>query len=76
MPTARLSSKSQIVIPAAIRRRLGLRPGDLLEIEQEGSRVVLRKVERSMLDTLERIGGAIWRGYENELDRARTEWDD
>ncbi len=75
MPTARLSSKSQIVIPAAIRRRLGLSPGDLLEISQEGDRIVLRKVRRSALESLERVGGPLWRGYANELVRARDEWD-
>ncbi len=76
MPTARLSSKAQIVIPAAIRRRLGLRPGDLLEVDQEGDHIVLRKVRESSLDLLDRIGGAIWRGYSEELKRTRDEWDD
>ena len=40
MPLARLSSKSQIVLPAAIRRELGFHAGDLLEIAQEGDHVV------------------------------------
>ena len=30
MSTATLSSKSQVVLPAEVRRRLGLRPGDRL----------------------------------------------
>jgi len=76
VPTARLSSKSQIVIPAAIRRRLGLRPGDLLEVDQQDDHVVLRKVQESALDVLDRIGGPIWRGYSEELKRTRDEWDD
>ncbi len=75
MPVARLSSKSQIVIPAAIRRRLGLKAGDLLEIRQEGDSVVVRKAERSALDELERIGGDLWRGSVEALKREREEWD-
>ena len=75
MPTARLSSKSQIVIPAAIRRRLGLSPGDLLEIRQEGDHIVVRKVQRPALEALERLGGPLWQGYAEALDRARDEWD-
>ncbi len=75
MPVARLSSKSQIVIPAAIRRRLGLKAGDLLEIRQEGDSIVVRKAERSALDKLERIGGDLWRGSAEALKREREEWD-
>ena len=33
MPLSKLSSKSQIVIPAAIRKRLNIQPGDELEIK-------------------------------------------
>ena len=75
MATARLSSKSQIVIPAAIRRRLGLAPGDLLEIRQEGDRIVVQKIRSSALEALERLGGPIWRGSAEALERARDEWD-
>jgi len=75
MATARLSSKSQIVIPAAIRRRLGLSPGDLLEIRQEGDRIVVQKVRGSALAALERLSGPIWQGSAEALDRARDEWD-
>ena len=76
MPTARLSRKSQIVIPAAIRRRLGLQPGDLLELHQEGEHIVIRKAPRSALEELERVGGVLWRDYAEELKRAREEWED
>ncbi|HHI76641.1 MAG TPA: AbrB/MazE/SpoVT family DNA-binding domain-containing protein, partial [Gammaproteobacteria bacterium] len=36
MPTATLSSRSQLVLPAEIRRKLGIRPGDRVVIELEG----------------------------------------
>jgi len=37
----RLSTKGQVVLPGPVRRRLGLRAGDPLDVEVEGSRIVL-----------------------------------
>jgi AbrB family looped-hinge helix DNA binding protein len=37
----RLSTKGQIVLAGAIRRRLGLQPGDLLDARVQAGRVVL-----------------------------------
>jgi len=75
MALARLSSKSQIVLPAAIRRNLGLQAGDLLEIAQEGDHVVVRKAPGSFVDSLAACGSDLWRGYEGELEEARGQWD-
>ena len=36
----------RIVVPKDIRDRLGLRPGAEVEIEEQGSEVVLKQVER------------------------------
>jgi AbrB family looped-hinge helix DNA binding protein len=44
MTTTRLSTKSQIVIPISIRKRLDLKPGDTVEIDAEGERIIIRKV--------------------------------
>jgi AbrB family looped-hinge helix DNA binding protein len=41
----RISSKGQLVIPKAIRRALGLRPGTELHIELVGRKIVLEPVE-------------------------------
>jgi len=38
---AKLSTKGQIVLPVQIRRKLGLRTGDPLDIQVEGGRIVL-----------------------------------
>lgn len=35
----------QVTIPAEIRRALGIREGDLLEVRLEGERIVLEKAE-------------------------------
>ena len=43
MATATLSSKSQLVLPAEIRRKLGIHPGDRLVVELEGDHAVIRK---------------------------------
>ncbi|MEA1991614.1 MAG: AbrB/MazE/SpoVT family DNA-binding domain-containing protein, partial [Thermodesulfobacteriota bacterium] len=43
MPLAKLSSKSQIVLPAKIRRRLNIRPGDMLEITAKQGCVTIHK---------------------------------
>jgi AbrB family looped-hinge helix DNA binding protein len=38
---ATVSSKGQLVIPAAIREALGIEPGTRVAIRQEGSRLIL-----------------------------------
>lgn len=45
MPSVTVSDKGQVVIPAAIRHRLGIAPGSKLDFELEGDviRVRLRK---------------------------------
>jgi antitoxin PrlF len=75
MATATLSSRSQIVLPAEIRKRLGLRPGDRLTIEAEGDRAVIRKAPASNVKALEAFASPVWRGYADELQQARDEWD-
>ncbi len=50
----RISSKGQIVLPKAVRERLGWTEGTELVVEVEGDRVVLRRNERR--------GWRRWRG--------------
>lgn len=50
MATLVVSSKGQIVLPAAMRRRLGLGAGSTLEVLEEGDGVRLRVV-RSVPET-------------------------
>jgi AbrB family looped-hinge helix DNA binding protein len=38
----KLSTKGQIVLPTQLRARLGLQPGDNLDVEIEGDCIVLR----------------------------------
>lgn len=75
MPLAKLSSKAQIVLPAEIRSRLRLKPGDLLEITEEKKEIRIRKAPQSYVSALENCISEIWQGYEAELDKARDQWD-
>jgi AbrB family looped-hinge helix DNA binding protein len=38
-----LSSKGQIVLPSPIRRKLGLRPGDVLAASVEDGQIILKR---------------------------------
>jgi AbrB family looped-hinge helix DNA binding protein len=42
----RISTKGQVVLPAPIRRRLGLQAGDSLDVKAEGERIVLTPQKR------------------------------
>lgn len=37
----KISTKGQIVLPSSIRRKLGLQPGDPLDAELDGDRIIL-----------------------------------
>jgi antitoxin PrlF len=43
---SRLTAQGQISIPAAVRRKLGVGPGSTLEWEEDGEKVVVRRVGR------------------------------
>jgi AbrB family looped-hinge helix DNA binding protein len=43
---SRLTAQGQISVPAAVRRKLGLGPGSTLEWQEEGEKVVVRRVGR------------------------------
>ena len=43
---SRLTAQGQISVPAKVRQRLGIGPGSVLEWDDEGDRVVVRKAGR------------------------------
>jgi AbrB family looped-hinge helix DNA binding protein len=45
MPTVTVSDKGQVVIPAVIRRRLGLVPGSKLDFALEGDSIRIRPLK-------------------------------
>jgi AbrB family looped-hinge helix DNA binding protein len=42
--TSKLSPQAQVSVPATVRRKLGLGPGSVLSWEEDGERVVVRRV--------------------------------
>jgi len=42
----KISTKGQVVLPGPLRRRLGLQPGDPLDISVEGERIVLTRQKK------------------------------
>jgi AbrB family looped-hinge helix DNA binding protein len=43
---SKLTAQGQISVPANIRRRLGIGPGSVLEWDEEGEKIVVRRVGR------------------------------
>ncbi len=41
---SRLTAQGQISVPAEVRRRLGIGPGSVLEWQQQGSGILVRRV--------------------------------
>lgn len=41
---SKITSKTQTVIPKAVREKLGLKPGDFIRYRVEGKRVVIERV--------------------------------
>lgn len=75
MPIARLSSKSQIVIPSELRQKLGIQPGDELMLEAHDDRIVITRAPSSALVRLRALSGPMWKGASEQLQRDRDEWD-
>jgi AbrB family looped-hinge helix DNA binding protein len=38
----KISTKGQVVLPSRLREKLGLRPGDALDVRLEGNAIILR----------------------------------
>ncbi|HSU18016.1 AbrB/MazE/SpoVT family DNA-binding domain-containing protein [Longimicrobium sp.] len=75
MPIAQVSSKSQIVLPAELRRKLGIKPGDQVRIEVRGDEIVITPLTASAFERLKALGGPVWRGAAERIERDRDEWD-
>lgn len=76
MATATLSAKSQITLPAEIRKKLDIRAGDRLVIETDDDRVIIRKAPNSDVASLKKYASPVWKGYADQLQKTRDEWDE
>lgn len=53
----KMTEKGQITVPKQVRERLGLRPGDQLDVEEQEGRLVARKL--SPVDPIASVWGII-----------------
>lgn len=51
---SKLTAQGQISVPAAVRRRLGIGPGSVLEWQEEDEKVVVRRVGQHSSEDLHR----------------------
>jgi antitoxin PrlF len=56
---SKITAQGQISVPADVRRRLGVGPGSILEWEEEGGKIVVR---RAGTYTFEDIHNALFKG--------------
>jgi len=71
MEIVKLSAKGQLVIPARLRKELGLSEGDRLFIERKQEEVILKPVVKlSKLRGIDKLEGA-----SEKIEKIRKEWD-
>jgi AbrB family looped-hinge helix DNA binding protein len=73
----KLNQKSQIVISKAIRKSLGLKPGDRLAAVVEGDTIILRPKPKSPTARLRGLGKGTWGSrtkIDDYIDKLRDEW--
>lgn len=77
-PTATLTDKYQITIPAAIRQALGLAAGDRVILRLDGDRAVLTAARGGWTAATRGLGAEMWRqagGGTAAIERERDAWD-
>lgn len=73
----RVGKRAQVVIPAALRRRMGVSDGDFLHAEvDDRGRLILERIETDPVERLVAAGTGLWSGEDAvEVQRAlRQEW--
>ncbi len=54
LPQSKVTAQGQISVPAEIRRKLGIGPGSVLEWEEDGDRVIVRRAGRYSWEDIHR----------------------
>jgi AbrB family looped-hinge helix DNA binding protein len=75
--TAKLTDKYQITIPSEVRRRLGLKAGDLVYLTLEGDRATLSAARGGWTAASRGLGAELWReaGGAEAIEREREGWE-
>ncbi len=64
MPSVKVSTKHQIVVPSAARRELGIGAGDRLSVEVSDEALILRRRPSLPSDRLRGLGRSAWQGVD------------
>jgi AbrB family looped-hinge helix DNA binding protein len=73
-----IGKRAQVVIPAAVRRRLGLQEGDRLHLQvDDQDRIILQRAPRDPVDRLRAAGVSAYEGVDPVVVQRelRDEWD-
>ncbi len=72
----KVSSKHQIAVPAAVRRRLAIDSGDHLVVEIQDGVIVLIPEPKDPVEELKGLGREIWEGVDIQdyIDQERDAW--
>jgi AbrB family looped-hinge helix DNA binding protein len=68
----KISARNQITVPAAIRARLHLKPGDTVVLQCEGTRVVLRPFQRNDFLKIAEALAPLFKGMKVDVKKARA----
>lgn len=75
----RVGKRAQVVIPAALRRQMGVKDGDVLHAElDERGRLVLERVDPDPLRRLREAARSAWGGDGDAVEqqrKLRAEWE-
>ena len=52
---SKMTAQGQVSVPARVRQRLGIGPGSVLEWDEDGDRVVVRKAGRFSSEDIHRV---------------------
>jgi AbrB family looped-hinge helix DNA binding protein len=76
--SAKLTSKFQMTIPAAIRRLLGIAAGDVVILTVEEGEVILRAAKGGWTESSRGLGAEVWKragGGVAAVERERDSWE-
>ena len=66
----RVGKKNVVVIPSRVRKKVGIKEGDLLELKVEGDRILLKRLSSEPFRVLAEVIGE---PYREEADEAKAE---
>jgi antitoxin PrlF len=69
---SKLTAQGQISVPAEVRRRLGVGPGSVLEWDQEGEQIIVRRSARYSSEDVHRAVFAKGRPKRRKLNELKA----